>query len=61
MVVVWNTERVLRGGEVQLLAKAHTDVDIQRIRIAHFDDTRYLSVHLYSRIFSKTYRNILCS
>ena len=40
MVVVWNTERCMRGGEVQLLAKAHTDVDIQRLNVAHFDDTR---------------------
>ena len=48
MVVVWNTERCLRGGEVQLLAKAHTDVDIQRLHVAHFDDTRYTIKNKYN-------------
>ncbi|KAL8175023.1 UNVERIFIED_CONTAM: hypothetical protein K2H54_009384 [Gekko kuhli] len=43
MVVVWNTARVTRGGEVELLAKAHTDVDIQTLKIAFFDDTRMVS------------------
>lgn len=41
MVVVWNTAQVTRGGEVAVLAKAHTDVDIQALKIAFFDDTRY--------------------
>lgn len=40
MVVVWNTAQVTRGGEVAVLAKAHTDVDIQALKIAFFDDTR---------------------
>ncbi|XP_060116727.1 LOW QUALITY PROTEIN: WD repeat-containing protein 90 [Heteronotia binoei] len=43
MVVVWNTSQVSRGGEVELLAKAHTDVDIQTLKIAFFDDTRMVS------------------
>lgn len=40
MVVVWNTAQVTRGGEVMVLARAHTDVDIQTLKIAFFDDTR---------------------
>lgn len=40
MVVVWNTAQVTRGGGVAVLAKAHTDVDIQAMKIAFFDDTR---------------------
>ena len=40
MVVIWCTERVAKGGEVSVVAKAHTDVDIMRMRIAAFDDTR---------------------
>lgn len=40
VVVVWNAARVTRGGEVAVLAKAHTDVDIQALKIAFFDDTR---------------------
>uniref|UniRef100_A0A669Q4A9 WD repeat domain 90 n=1 Tax=Phasianus colchicus TaxID=9054 RepID=A0A669Q4A9_PHACC len=43
MVVVWNTAQVTRGGEVLVLAKAHTDVDIQTLKIAFFDDTRMVS------------------
>lgn len=40
MVVVWNTARVTHGGGVAVLAKVHTDVDIQAMKIAFFDDTR---------------------
>ncbi|XP_077642916.1 WD repeat-containing protein 90 isoform X4 [Lonchura striata] len=43
MVVVWNTAQVTRGGGVTVLAKAHTDVDIQAMKIAFFDDTRLVS------------------
>ncbi|XP_010019599.1 PREDICTED: WD repeat-containing protein 90, partial [Nestor notabilis] len=43
MVVVWNTAQVTRGGEVAMLAKAHTDVDIQALKITSFDDTRMVS------------------
>uniref|UniRef100_A0A8C3KEF7 WD repeat-containing protein 90 n=1 Tax=Calidris pygmaea TaxID=425635 RepID=A0A8C3KEF7_9CHAR len=43
MVVVWNTAQVTRGGEVAVLAKAHTDVDIQALKVAFFDDTRMVS------------------
>ena len=40
MVVTWNLDRVTKGGQVTVMAKAHTDVDITRMRIAAFDDTR---------------------
>ncbi len=40
MVVIWNTERVTKGGEVSVMAKAHSEVDIVRMKIAAFDDTR---------------------
>ncbi|XP_077979468.1 WD repeat-containing protein 90-like [Glandiceps talaboti] len=43
MVVVWNTSRASRSGEVVVMAKAHTDVDIVRMKIACFDDTRMVS------------------
>ncbi|XP_077130322.1 WD repeat-containing protein 90 isoform X3 [Ranitomeya variabilis] len=43
MVVVWDTSRAGRGGEVVVLAKAHTDVDIQTMKVAFFDDTRMVS------------------
>uniref|UniRef100_A0A8D2MVC6 WD repeat domain 90 n=1 Tax=Zonotrichia albicollis TaxID=44394 RepID=A0A8D2MVC6_ZONAL len=44
MVVVWNTAQVTHGGGVTVLAKAHTDADIQAMKIAFFDDTR-IAVH----------------
>ncbi|KAM9015938.1 WD repeat-containing protein 90 isoform 1-T1 [Ara ararauna] len=43
MVVVWNTAQVTQGGEVAVLAKAHTDVDIQALKVTSFDDTRMVS------------------
>uniref|UniRef100_A0A3Q3IDR4 WD repeat domain 90 n=1 Tax=Monopterus albus TaxID=43700 RepID=A0A3Q3IDR4_MONAL len=43
LVVVWNTLNVSKGGEVTILAKAHTDVDIHTLKIAFFDDTRMVS------------------
>ncbi|XP_072416196.1 WD repeat-containing protein 90 isoform X2 [Chiloscyllium punctatum] len=43
MVVVWDTAKVSRDGEVVVLAKAHTEVDIQVMKIASFDDTRMVS------------------
>uniref|UniRef100_A0A663LQT0 WD repeat-containing protein 90 n=1 Tax=Athene cunicularia TaxID=194338 RepID=A0A663LQT0_ATHCN len=43
MVVVWNAAQVTCGGEVAVLAKAHTDVDIQALKIAFFDDRRMVS------------------
>lgn len=43
MVVTWNTHYVTKGGDVSVMAKAHTDVDIVRMRIAAFDDTRMVS------------------
>ena len=41
MVVIWNTSQVVKGGQISVVAKAHTDVDIKRMRIAAFDDTRF--------------------
>ncbi|XP_026880574.2 WD repeat-containing protein 90 isoform X2 [Electrophorus electricus] len=43
MVVVWNTQHVPKGGVASVIAKAHTDVDIQTMKIAFFDDTRMVS------------------
>ncbi|XP_041672355.1 WD repeat-containing protein 90 isoform X2 [Cheilinus undulatus] len=43
MVVVWNTVNVNKAGEVTVLAKAHTDVDIHTIKVAFFDETRMVS------------------
>uniref|UniRef100_A0A8C4E682 WD repeat-containing protein 90 n=1 Tax=Dicentrarchus labrax TaxID=13489 RepID=A0A8C4E682_DICLA len=43
MVVVWNTLNISKGGEVSILAKAHTDVDIHTMKVAFFDDTRMVS------------------
>uniref|UniRef100_A0A667XPV8 WD repeat domain 90 n=1 Tax=Myripristis murdjan TaxID=586833 RepID=A0A667XPV8_9TELE len=43
MVVAWNTSNVSKGGEVSILAKAHTDVDIHTLKVALFDDTRMVS------------------
>lgn len=43
LVVIWNTERVAKGGNVTVLVKAHTDVDIVSMRIASFDETRMVS------------------
>lgn len=43
MVVVWNTAQASCGGDVVVLAKAHTDVDIHTMKIAFFDDTRMVS------------------
>ncbi|XP_059181241.1 WD repeat-containing protein 90 [Centropristis striata] len=43
MVVVWNTVNVNKGGEVTILAKAHTEVDIRTMKVAFFDDTRMVS------------------
>ncbi|XP_071427702.1 WD repeat-containing protein 90 [Pithys albifrons albifrons] len=43
LVVVWSTAQVTRGAGVAVLAKAHTDVDIQALKIAFFDETRMVS------------------
>ena len=40
MVVIWNTANAMKGGHIPVIAKAHTEVDIVRMRIALFDDTR---------------------
>ena len=41
MVVIWNTSKVSKTREVTVMAKAHTDVDITRMKVAAFDDTRF--------------------
>ncbi|XP_060030083.1 WD repeat-containing protein 90 [Erinaceus europaeus] len=43
VVVAWGTEQVRRSGEVVLLAKVHTDVDIQAFEFSCFDETRMAS------------------
>ncbi|XP_053527570.1 WD repeat-containing protein 90 isoform X4 [Artibeus jamaicensis] len=43
MVVAWGTDQVGRGGEVVVLAKVNTDVDIQAFEIAFFNETRMAS------------------
>ncbi|KAL0617187.1 WD repeat-containing protein 90 [Plecturocebus cupreus] len=43
MVVAWGTDQVGLGGEAVVLAKAHTDFDIQAFRVACFDETRMAS------------------
>uniref|UniRef100_A0A671RFH1 WD repeat-containing protein 90-like n=1 Tax=Sinocyclocheilus anshuiensis TaxID=1608454 RepID=A0A671RFH1_9TELE len=45
-VVLWNTRHVAEGSVVPVLAKAHTDVDIQTMKIAFFDETRMVSCGL---------------
>lgn len=41
MVVLWNTSKVSKTREITVISKAHTDVDIQCMKIAPFDETRY--------------------
>nr|XP_045017712.1 WD repeat-containing protein 90 isoform X1 [Jaculus jaculus] len=43
VVVAWGTDLVGHGGEVVVLAKVHTDFDIQTFQIAFFDETRMAS------------------
>uniref|UniRef100_A0A672KHC3 WD repeat domain 90 n=1 Tax=Sinocyclocheilus grahami TaxID=75366 RepID=A0A672KHC3_SINGR len=45
-VILWNTRHVAEGSVVPVLAKAHTDVDIQTMKIAFFDETRMVSCGL---------------
>ena len=40
LVVIWNSEQVQKTGQVFVLAKAHTDVDIVRMKISSVDDTK---------------------
>lgn len=46
MVVVWNTLNVMKGADVTVLAKAHTDVAINTMKVTSFDGTRYLSLFM---------------
>lgn len=64
MVVVWSTLHVNKEGIVTILAKAHTDVDIHMMKVAFFDETRYLSLSVFgvfnqlavgAAIFTATY------
>ncbi|XP_053413027.1 WD repeat-containing protein 90 isoform X3 [Nycticebus coucang] len=43
VVVAWGTGPVRVGGEVVILAKVHTDFDVQAFRVAFFDGTRMAS------------------
>uniref|UniRef100_A0A8C6RRY9 WD repeat-containing protein 90 n=1 Tax=Nannospalax galili TaxID=1026970 RepID=A0A8C6RRY9_NANGA len=43
VVVAWGTDQVGIDGEVVVLAKVHTDFDVQTFRIAFFDETRMAS------------------
>ncbi|XP_072536252.1 WD repeat-containing protein 90 isoform X2 [Salminus brasiliensis] len=52
MVVVWNTQYATKWGVVTVMAKSHTNVDIQTMKMAFCDDTRMMScgvgnVHLW--------------
>lgn len=46
-MVVWNTLNVYKEGIVSILSKAHTDVDIHMMKVAFFDETRYLSLSVF--------------
>lgn len=39
-VLVWGTAQLGRGGEAAILAKAHSDADVQAFQIAAFDEAR---------------------
>eukprot|EP00731_Ephydatia_muelleri_P028595 Em0020g239a len=43
LVVIWDTSQALRGMAVLVLAKSHTEVGIERLRISPFDDSRMVS------------------
>ncbi|XP_025111591.1 WD repeat-containing protein 90-like isoform X3 [Pomacea canaliculata] len=43
LVVIWNTSSVLKKREISIVAKAHTDVDVSKITISPFDETRMVS------------------
>ncbi|XP_031206401.1 WD repeat-containing protein 90 isoform X4 [Mastomys coucha] len=43
VVVAWDTDQLGLGGEVVVLAKVHTDFDVQTFHIAFFDETRMAS------------------
>lgn len=60
MVVVWNTLNISKGGEVTILAKAHTDVDIHTMKVAFFDDTRCHSSLCLCFLFVHTFNQAKC-
>ncbi|XP_071815143.1 WD repeat-containing protein 90-like isoform X2 [Apostichopus japonicus] len=43
LVIAWRTARVHKGGEVSVVAKAHTDVEIIRMKVTPFDESRMVS------------------
>ena len=43
-VILWSTVAVV-GGEVRVMAKAHTDVAIAKMKFAPFDHSRYRHIH----------------
>ncbi len=43
-VVIWETSRLRSSGEVEVLTKAHTEVSIEKMRVAAFDNSRCVHV-----------------
>ncbi|EDV28238.1 uncharacterized protein TRIADDRAFT_20616 [Trichoplax adhaerens] len=46
LVIVWNTSDAQKSGEVTVIAKAHTDANISKMKISAFDSTRLVSCGL---------------
>lgn len=45
-IVLWSTSSLRPlTGEVSVLAQAHTDISIQTMKIAHFDERRYRNTY----------------
>ncbi|KAJ8037449.1 WD repeat-containing protein 90 [Holothuria leucospilota] len=56
LVIAWNTARVSRSSEVSVLAKAHTDVEIIRMKVAPFDESSFActrSGHIFQIDYSR--------
>ncbi len=48
LIVLWSTGQAVSTGNVSVLAKAHTDAAVHRMRIAAFDDHRYVRTYSLS-------------
>ena len=47
-IVLWNTSTLRpHPGEVAVLAQAHTDISIHTMKMAHFDERRYMYIHIH--------------
>ena len=52
-IILWNTTSLMSGlikgptitGEVIVLSQAHTDINITTMKIAHFDEKRFIYIH----------------